>query len=70
MSSDGSNPQGLSDFNTNGNARGFGGKQVWATVVQTANWSPDSTWFYGDVETSLLTSDSVILRVSLTCPGS
>ncbi len=70
MSPDGSNPQRLSDFNTNGNARGFGGKQVWATVVQTANWSPDSSWFYGDVETSLLTSDSVILRVSLTCPGS
>jgi Tol biopolymer transport system component len=70
MSPDGSNPQRLSDFNSNGNARGFGGKQVYATVVQTANWSTDHNYFYGDVETNLLTSDSVILRVSLTCQGS
>jgi len=70
MDPDGSNAQRLSDFNGNGSARGFGGKQVWPTVVQTADWSPDGRSFYGDVETSLLTSDSVILRVSLTCAGS
>ncbi len=69
MDADGSNPQRLSDFNINGNAKSIGGKQVWATVVQTANWSPDGSYFYGDVETNLLTSDSVILRVSLTCRG-
>lgn len=68
MNTDGSNPQRLSDFNRNRNADGFGRKPpVWATVVQTANWSPDATYVYGDVETSLLTSDSVIFRVSLTC---
>ena len=70
MNPDGSNPQRLSDFNTNGGTRGFGGKQVYATVVQTANWSPDNRYFYGDVETNLLNSDSAILRVSLTCQGS
>jgi Tol biopolymer transport system component len=69
MGSSGSNPQRLSDFNADPSARSFGGKQVWATVVQTANWSPDVRYFYGDVETSLLTSDSVIVRASLTCPG-
>ena len=40
------------------------------TVVQTANWSPDNSYFYGDVETNLLTSDSVIVRAALTCHGS
>jgi len=35
MNPDGSNPQRLSDFNSNGGARGFGGKQIYATVVQT-----------------------------------
>jgi Tol biopolymer transport system component len=66
MNADGSDPQRLSDFN-NGDARGFGGKQVWATVVQTADWSSDQHYFYGDVETNLLNSDSVIVRVSLAC---
>jgi Tol biopolymer transport system component len=67
---DGSNPQRLSDFNTNGDARGFGAKRVWATVVQTSDWSADHHYFFGDVETNLLNSDSVILRVSLSCRGS
>jgi Tol biopolymer transport system component len=70
MSPDGSNQQRLSDFNSNRDARGFGSKQVYATVVQTADWSPDNRYFYGDVETNLLNSDSVILRVSLSCQGS
>ncbi|BBZ46514.1 PD40 domain-containing protein [Mycobacterium parmense] len=67
MNPDGSNPQRLSDLNADPDTRGFGGKQVWATVVQTANWSPDNRFFYGDVETNLLNSDSVIVRASLTC---
>ena len=70
MNPDGSNPQRLSDFNSDGGARGFGDGQVWATTVQTNDWSADRRYFYGDVETNLLTSDSVILRVSLTCRGS
>jgi Tol biopolymer transport system component len=72
MDPDGSNPQRLSDFNSDAQqsgARGFGGKQVYATVIQTSNWSADNRYFYGDVETNLLNSDSVILRVSLTCQG-
>ncbi len=70
MNSDGSHPQRLSDFNADGNAKDVGRKTVYATVVQTANWSPDNSYFYGDVETSLLTSDSVIVRAALTCRGS
>jgi Tol biopolymer transport system component len=67
MNSDGSNPQRLSNFNSDGGAAGFGRSPVYATVVQTDDWSPDNHYFYGDVETNLLNSDSVILRVSLTC---
>ena len=69
MAADGSNVQRLSNFASSGDARGFGSRAVWATVVQTDDWSPDNHYFYGDVETNLLNSDSVILRVSLTCPG-
>jgi Tol biopolymer transport system component len=70
MGPDGSNPQRLSDFNTGDNAKAIGQKRVYATTVQTANWSPDNSSFYGDVETNLLTSDSVIVRAELTCHGS
>ena len=69
MNPDGSNPQRLSDFNTHGNAQAFGRRAVYATVVQTANWSLDKSSFYGDLETNLLNSDSVILRAALTCRG-
>jgi Tol biopolymer transport system component len=72
MNADGSNPQRLSSFNNDAQIAGgrdFGGKQVYATVVQTADWSPDNRYFYGDVETNLLNSESVILRVSLHCQG-
>ena len=70
MDPDGSNPQRLSDFNAHDNAKAIGSERVYATVVQTANWSADNSYFYGDVETSLLTSDSVIVRAALTCRGS
>jgi Tol biopolymer transport system component len=70
MNPDGSNPQRLSDFNADDNAKALGHKPVYATTVQTANWSPDAGYFYGDVETNLLNSDSVIARVTLTCHGS
>jgi hypothetical protein len=67
---DGSNPQHLSDFNAGDNAQAIGHEPVYATVVQTANWSPGHSYFYGDVETNVLNSDSVIARVALTCHGS
>jgi Tol biopolymer transport system component len=70
MGPDGSHPQRLSDFNANNNAKAIGSQRVYATVVQTSNWSPDNSYFYGDVETNLLTSDSVIVRAALTCHGS
>jgi Tol biopolymer transport system component len=69
MNSDGSNPQRLSSFNSDGGASGIGHSPVWATTVQTNDWSPDHRSFYGDVETNLLNSDSVIVRVSLRCQG-
>lgn len=67
MNADGSNPTRVTHFNDEGSPEYFGQKSVYATVVQTANWSPDGTYFFGDLETNLLNSDSVILRVSLTC---
>ena len=70
MNADGSNPQRLSDFNSDGGASGIGRSPVWATTVQTDDWSPDHRYFYGDVETNLLNSDSVIVRASLRCQGS
>jgi Tol biopolymer transport system component len=69
MNPDGSNPQRLSDFNTGDSAKSIGHKPLYATVVQTANWSSDNRVFYGDVEISLLTSDSVIVHATLTCQG-
>ena len=73
MNADSSNPQRLSSVNNDlqmPGGRGFGSRQVYATVVQTANWSSDGRYFFGDVETNLLNCDSVVLRVSLTCHGS
>jgi len=70
MGPDGSNPQRLSDFNTGDSAHALGHQPVYATTVQTANWSPDNSSFYGDVETNLLNSDSVIVRAELTCRAS
>jgi Tol biopolymer transport system component len=69
MNPDGSNPQRLSDFNVGDRGKSIGRTPLYATVVQTANWNPDRSTFYGDVETSLLTSDSVIVRAALTCRG-
>jgi hypothetical protein len=80
MNADGSNPQRLSDFNAEDSdhifgphdfgPHDFGRKRVYATVVQTANWGTDDSYFFGDVETNLSTSDSVIVRAALTCRGS
>lgn len=67
MNPDGSNPQRLSDFNTGDSGKSIGHKPFYATVVQTANWNSDRSIFYGDVETNLLTPDSVIVRAALTC---
>jgi hypothetical protein len=52
MRPDGSNPQRLSDFNVGGNTDPIGHKPVYATVLQTANWGPDNSYLYGDVETN------------------
>jgi hypothetical protein len=54
MTPDGSNPQRLSNFNAGDNAKVFGEKPVRATVVQTADRTPDNSSCYGDVETNLV----------------
>jgi Tol biopolymer transport system component len=66
MNPDGSNPQKLTEFNTPSSSNYFG-KTVYATVVNTDSWATSGSYFYGDVELNLVTSDSDILRVSLTC---
>ena len=66
MSADGSNPQRLSSFNNPASSEYFG-QTVYATVVNTDSWSADGASFYGDVELSIVTSKSDIVRASLTC---
>lgn len=66
MNADGSDQQKLTEFNTPSSPNYFG-KTVYATVVNTDNWGTDGSYFYGDVELNLVTSESDILRVSLTC---
>lgn len=66
MNADGSNPLKLSEFNTPSSPNYFG-KTVYATVVNTDSWGTSGSYFYGDVELNLVTSESDILRVSLTC---
>jgi len=46
---------------------GYFGRTVYATAVNTSNWGPGGSYFYGDAELSLVTSASDILRVTLTC---
>ena len=66
MNADGSDPHRLTDFNNPLSPEYFG-KTVYATVVDTSNWSSDGSYFYGDVELNLVTSETDIVRVSLTC---
>jgi Tol biopolymer transport system component len=66
MNADGSDPQRLTAFNTPSSPNYFG-QTVYATAVNTDNWGPDGSYFYGDVELNLVTSQSDIVRVSLTC---
>lgn len=66
MNADGSNPQKLTEFNTPSSPN-YLGKTVYATVVDTDSWGASGSYFFGDVEFNLVTSQSDILRVSLTC---
>ena len=66
MNADGSDPQKLTEFNTPSSPN-YLGKTVYATVVDRDNWGANGSYFYGDVEFNLITSESDILRVSLTC---
>ena len=70
MDADGSNAQRLSNFNDDGDDIGALGAAGVGHYRSDRNWSPDEHYFFGDVETNLLNSDSVILRVSLTCQAS
>lgn len=66
MDADGSDQHRLTWFNDPSNPDYFG-RTVWATAVDTDNWGPDESYFYGDVELNLITSESDIVRVTLTC---
>jgi Tol biopolymer transport system component len=66
MNANGSDPRRLTDFNTPSSPDSFG-QTVYATVVNTSNWGTGGSYFYGDLELNLITSESDILRVSLTC---
>ena len=66
MNADGSNQVRLTYFDDK-TSPGYYGREVWATEVQTANWSPDGSYFYGDVLTNLITNRGQIVKVSLTC---
>jgi Tol biopolymer transport system component len=68
MNPDGSHKARLTYFNDPSRPE-YAGQRVWATVVPTANWSDDGTFFYGDVELNLITGRSEIVRVSVTCAG-
>ncbi len=68
MNADGSDPSRLSSFNSPSTQPHLA-RAAYPTVVDTDSWSADGTFFYGDVETSLITAASVIVRVSLTCPS-
>jgi hypothetical protein len=66
MNADGSDPRRLTDFSAP-SSPGYFGRTVYAAAVNTSNWGPGGSYFYGDAELSLVTSESDILRVSLTC---
>lgn len=66
MNANGSDQQRLTDLNDRSSPQYFG-QTVYATVVQTSNWSADGHSFVADLELSLLTSNSDIVRVQLTC---
>jgi hypothetical protein len=66
MNANGSDPHRLTEFNTP-SSPGYFGQTVYATVVDTSNWGTGGSYFYGDLELNLVTSESDILRVSLTC---
>jgi hypothetical protein len=64
MNGDGSDPYRLTEFN-NPMSPNYFGQTVYATVVNTDNWTTNGSAFYGDVELSLITSESDI--VDVTC---
>ena len=61
MDADGAHPRRISTMNVR-NSSQCNGKPMWACV---GAWSPDGRWFDGDVETSLFTCASKIVRVDL-----
>ncbi len=66
MKPDGSAKTRVSYFNDKDSPE-YLGKTAYNCTVPANNWSDDGSYFYGDVETSLLTSESQIMKVSLTC---
>ncbi len=65
MDADGANPRRVSTMNVR-NSPQCDGAPKWACV---AAWSPDGRWFVGDVEMSLFTCASKVVRVDLPPDG-
>ena len=61
MDTDGGNPRRISRMNVRNNPQ-CDGKPKW---VGTAAFSPDGKWFYGDVQTNLITQAGKVVRVDL-----
>jgi para-nitrobenzyl esterase len=61
MDLDGGNPRRLSRMCVQGNPQSDGYPKWPCTVA----WSPDGTWFYGDVQTNLITQAGHVVRVDI-----
>jgi Tol biopolymer transport system component len=61
MDPDGSHPRRISTMNVRTSPQ-CDGKAKWACTV---TWSPDGRWFYGDVQTNLITQAGKVVRVDL-----
>lgn len=61
MNPDGTNKRRITFMNQRGHPHS-NGRAVWAGTVA---WSPDGTWFYGDVQTNLITQEGKNIKAVL-----
>lgn len=61
MNADGTNKRRITFMNQRGHPHS-NGQAVWAGTVA---WSPDGKWFYGDVQTNLITQEGQNIKVAL-----
>jgi Tol biopolymer transport system component len=66
MNPDGTNRRRITFINTRRHAQSMGGP-LWA--ITAVAWSPDGEWFYGDVQSNLITQRGDVIKVFLRCNG-